>query len=259
MKTLTHRTAIMATTLLTVLALTSYNAFAQERLSRREQRRAARAEKVQAAAAEEVRKQFRDEHVPTGTLMPYIIDEQGDTLFYDTIPQVWCFADGKTRNKSEWKKYYRLVYNFNKVYPYVAVGAAICNEADSTIAAMNMNRFQKDKYIRGWEKQLLKDFEPIVRDMTVSQGQLLCRLVDREIGKSTYSILKGYTNSITAGFYQGIGKLFGQDLKSHYDADGIDRQTEELIKMWETGDFDFLYYSIFMTMPPKTEVPSKYR
>ena len=242
-----------------LMMLTAPCVDAQQRLSRREQRRAEREERVQEAAAEQVRRQYRDEHSARGKLMPYFLDEKGDTVFYDTVPPVWCFGKDKRMKKSDWKKYYRLVYNFNKVYPYVAVGAKICHEVDSTIAARNMGRMQKEKYIRGWEKQLLSDFEPIVRDMTVSQGQLLCRLVDREIGKSTYSILKGYTNSLTATFYQGIGKLFGQDLKSHYDPEGADRQTEELITMWENGEFDFLYYSIFMVMPSRTEVPSKYR
>ena len=241
------------------MMLATPDADAQQRLSRREQRRAEREERNQEAAAAQVRRQYRDEHAPQGKLMPFFVDERGDTVYYDSVPPVWCFGKDKRMKKSDWKKYYRLVYNFNKVYPYVAVGSSICHEVDSTIEARHMTKMQKEKYIRGWEKQLLTDFEPIVREMTVSQGQLLCRLVDREIGKNTYSILKGYTNSLTAGFYQGIGKLFGQDLKSHYDPKGVDKQTEELIQMWENGEFDFLYYSIFMVMPVRTEVPLKYQ
>jgi hypothetical protein len=255
-----YRPVLAAAAAALMMLATATNADAQQRLSRREQRKAEREERVQAAAAEQVRKQYKDEHAAhQGKLMPFFVDERGDTVYYDSVPPVWCFGKDKRMKKSDWKKYYRLVYNFNKVYPYVAVGSSICHEVDSTIEARHMNRMQKEKYIRGWEKQLLTDFEPIVREMTVSQGKLLCRLVDREIGKDTYSILKGYTNSLTAGFYQGLGKLFGQDLKSHYDPDGVDKQTEELIQMWENGEFDFLYYSIFMVMPVRTEVPSKYQ
>ena len=64
---------------------------------------------------------------------------------------------------------------------------------------------------------------------------------------------------MAAGFWQGIGKLFGQDMKATYDPLGADKMTEELIKKWESGEFDSLYYSIFMEWPKKTEVPEKYR
>lgn len=229
-----------------------------------EQKAAAEKEKAlkKAAAAQEKAQAQVQRQVGAGSsgrvLMPYFI-ENGDTVYYDTVPPTWVFADGPMMKKSDWRQYYRLVYNFNKVYPYAKMASRIVAEADSTIAARDMNRIQKEKYIDTWEKQLLTDFEPVVRKMTISQGQLLVRLVDREIGKTTYAILKDYTNRITAGFWQGVGKLFGQDLKNHYDPDGEDARTEDLINKWENGEFDFLYVSIFMELPPKTEIPSKYR
>jgi hypothetical protein len=95
--------------------------------------------------------------------------------------------------------------------------------------------------------------------MSISQGQLLVRLIDREIGKTSYSIIKDYRSGIAAGFWQGVAKLFNQNLKNRYDPSGEDKNTEQLVQIWEEGQFDNLYYSIFLEWPEHKDLPSKYR
>jgi hypothetical protein len=99
------------------------------------------------------------------------------------------------------------------------------------------------------QKQLFSAYEKPMKNMTISQGKLLIKLIDREIGKSSYLIIKDYKNRITAGFWQGIAKLFGNDLKSRYDPKGEDKMTEFLVEKWERGEFDALYFSVFWEMP----------
>ena len=132
-------------------------------------------------------------------------------------------------------------------------------EVDKTIAEEHLKGSKEDAYINQWQKELLKEFEPVIRKMTVSQGQLLCRLVDRELGRTSYKIVKDYKNGVAAAFWQGIARIFGQNLKTPYDPKGKDKETEELVQAWERGEFDQLYYSVFMEWPVKTEIPSKYR
>lgn len=192
-----------------------------------------------------------------GGLMHYMV-ENGDTVYIDQIPPVWVFPKGVKVKGTDWRKYYKLVYNFNKVYPYALLGRKLVTEVDANIAAKGMNRIQKEKYITSMQWELLGDFEDAIRHMTISQGKLLVRLVDREIGKSSYDIVKDYKNGMAAGFWQGVAKLFGQDLKNHYDPTGEDRMTEFLIQKWESGEFDSLYFSIFMEAPKRTFIPSKY-
>ena len=98
-----------------------------------------------------------------------------------------------------------------------------------------------------------------MRNLTVSQGALLMRLIDREVGKSSFNIIKDYKNGMAAGFWQGIAKLFGTDLKKPYDPEGEDKPTEELVQKWESGEFEGLYFSLFWQYPPTVEIPSKYR
>ena len=187
--------------------------------------------------------------------MEYIV-ENGDTIFIDEIEPTWVFSRGP--RGPEWRRYYRLVYNFNKCYPYALLARALVARVDKNIAEGNMSYMQREKYITSLQKALLKEFEPVIRKMTVSQGKLLVRMVDREVGMSSYDIVKDYKSGIAAGFWQGVAKLFGQNLKSRYDPEGEDILTEELIKTWEAGKFDQLYYSIFMEWPSHPDLVAKY-
>lgn len=199
----------------------------------------------------------RQETVPTSRgLMRYeIID--GDTVYFDTLnPSI---AITKRKKGKQWRKYYRLVYNFNKVYPYTAIAHKLEREADSTIAARHMNKRQRQEYIKQMQKELFHTFEPVIRHMSISQGALLIRLVDRELGRTPYAIIKEYRNGFVAGFWQGVARIFGQNLKKEYDPNGYDKDTEELIKAWENGTFPDIYFSVFGTWPDETEIPSKYR
>lgn len=192
-------------------------------------------------------------------IMAYYVDSAGDTILYDECPPVWVFPKGTRRDKKDWRNYYKLVYNFNKVYPYAIMVSHVLEHVDSTIEANNFRKIEEDRYINGWQREVLKQFEPVVRKMTISQGQLLMRLVDRETSRTSYKIVKDYKSGVAAGFWQGIARLFGQNLKSAYDPKGQDARTEELVQAWEKGEFDRLYYSVFMEWPTPTEIPSNFR
>ena len=196
--------------------------------------------------------------VKGGVLMEYIVDEHGDTVYVDNVPPAWVFPKGVRRDRN-WRKYVRLVYNFNKIYPYVPMIGEVIARTDSTIEAQHLEKGRRREYISDIQKDILHDFAPVVRHMTTSQGKLLMRLVDREIGKTSYDIVKDYKNGVAAGFWQGVARLFGQNLKSHYDPEGEDKLTEELIQKWESGQWDAFYWSIFFEEPPRTKIPERYR
>lgn len=184
--------------------------------------------------------------------------ENGDTIYFDYITASKVYSRLPKQKGKEWRKYYRLVHNFSKAYPYALVVKKLVVEADSTIAADNLKGMKREKYIAEVQKELFNVFESQMRSLTVSQGALIMKLVDREVGKSSYNLIKGYTSGITAGFWQGIAKIFGSDLKKPYDPEGEDAKTEELVEIWEAGDFDAFYFSIFWKDPPKMPIPEKY-
>ena len=197
------------------------------------------------------------QETPTNILHYKVI--KGDTVFVERIRASRCYSRLPRQKGKEWRKYYRLVHNFAKTYPYALAAKKVLLSVDSTVVADGMRRGKKDKYINSVQKELFKVFEEPMRSMTVSQGALLMKLIDREIGKTSFQIIKDYKNGIAAGFWQGIARLFGSDMKKPYDPQGDDKQTEELVKLWKEGEFDLLYFAIFMKEPPQANIPEQYR
>ena len=183
--------------------------------------------------------------------------EHGDTAYFDSIDPAWIFPKGYRGSKRDLRKYYRLVYNFNKVYPYALLAKDMESQVERHISENQLRRRKKEVYINRLQKELLDAYKQPLKNMTISQGKLLIRLVDREIGKAPYSVIKEYKNGLSAGFWQGVAKIFGQDLTTHYDPKGEDKMTEYLVEKWQRGEFDALYYSIFWEMPKHPDIVSK--
>ncbi|MCQ2179652.1 MAG: DUF4294 domain-containing protein [Bacteroidales bacterium] len=194
----------------------------------------------------------------TGVPMYFEVTPQGDTVFLDTIEPVWCLARGKGMRDGDWRKYYKMVYNFNKVYPYALVGRKMMAQVDSTMAADVTKRSERNRYVNDVEKELFRLFEKDIKNMTISQGLVLMRLVDRECGMSAFSIIKTYENGFAANFWQLVAKMFSQDLKTRYDPDGKDQRLEELCRIWDSGRWDSFYFSIFMEPPSKVTLKSEH-
>jgi len=135
---------------------------------------------------------------------------------------------------------------------------------DAYIDEHNLNKGKKNKYINSIQDSLFREFSEPVKNLTITQGGLLLRLIDRETGLAPYYILKKYKNSAAAGFWQGIARLFGSDMKRQYDPTGEDKAIEELVLIYQDGDFLHLYFSIFGKIPPEPvkraecDFPQKY-
>ena len=183
---------------------------------------------------------------------------QGDTIFLDELhPAV--IHPRQTMNRRDWVKYYQRVHNFSKAYPYAVFVARVINETDSLFEADPYNKRQQDKYLNKMKDDLLKDFDPIFRKLTLKQGLMMIRLIDRECGQTPYYILKRYLGGTTAGFWQGVAKVFKGNLKQPYDKFGEDKDLEELVDYWERGQFDSLYEMIFGKPRPDIYIPERFR
>ena len=194
----------------------------------------------------------------TGGNMRMVVKD-GDTTYLDRLPAVYILSRSKRTTDKQWRQYYKLVWRFARVYPYAQASRVLKAEIDSTLNAEHYGAFRKGRYISAIQKDLFRDFEGALRQMTIQQGAVLLKLIDRETGIPPYDIIKTYKNGAAAVFWQGVAKLFGQDLKNRYDPEGADKQTERLVELWEKGEFDLFYYSIFFEWPKKTEIPSEYQ
>ena len=172
--------------------------------------------------------------------------ENGDTIFLGQLSTVFKFAkSAQYRTNKQWKEYKRLVYNFKKVYPYALKARQIIYEADSVLAMSDFTEKEREQYINDYQKRLFAQFEKPMRKLSISQGRLLLKLIDRELGRTSFYIIREYRGRLSAGFWQTVARLFGNDLKKPYDKFGEDRQVEDLVIIYNSGGFDALYYSIF--------------
>ena len=240
--------------LLTVvlLLLTGWSASGQNHIREAMKRAKERQEAIARARIDEDAAVTRQ-----GGYLPFLV-EKGDTTFYDSLDPVWVFARGKT-TKKDWKKYYKLVYNFAKVYPYAEASGRLKEIIDSTMAAEGMGRAKREVYMNKIQKMLFVDFEGALRHMTISQGAVLLKLIDRETGLSSYDIIHDYKNSMAAGFWQGVAKMFKGNLKQPYDRFGEDKDLEELVGYWHRGEFDDLYWMVFGKHAPEIYIPERFK
>ena len=65
--------------------------------------------------------------------------------------------------------------------------------------------------------------------MTITQGEVLIKLIDRETGNSSYDLVKDMKGGVSAFFMQSVARVFGHDLKSQYDPDQ-ERDIEFIIR-----------------------------
>lgn len=187
-----------------------------------------------------------------------VLVENGDTTYYDALPPTYIFGRGSKQSDKNWREYYKLVWRFARVYPYALASGELKQQVDSVLNEKNYKGLRKQMYMDAVQDQLFKDFEGSLRNMTISQGALLLKLIARETGLTSYEIIHDYKNSVAAGFWQAIAKLFDNDLKSKYDPTGADKDIEELVQIWHAGNFPALYWSVFWEDPPVVKVPETY-
>lgn len=127
-----------------------------------------------------------------------------------------------------------MIYNIKKAYPYAQVAGVKLKELDDHLATIKNEKEQKS-YIDQAEKEIMKEFEKEVKRLTVKQGIILVKLIDRETGRTSYQVIKELKGGFTAFFWQGIARIFGNNLKTEYDPDNQDKVMEDIIRGIEAG------------------------
>ena len=163
-----------------------------------------------------------------GTLVRAVVSH-GDTVF--VLPTVYAFPPMKFKNKREEKFYWRTVRDVKKVLPYSKLISTLVNDTLMRIPTKK----ERDRYMRQWEKTTYRKYYKEFTHMTLNQGKLLNRLVDRECQTSSYELIRAYRGSFSAGFYQMFAKLFGADLKSKFGTGRNDKIIERIIILVEAG------------------------
>ena len=158
----------------------------------------------------------------------------------DTLPHIWlhdafcnekgnkAFAKRRREAREQREAYDRLRYNVYKVYPYAVAAGFIMNDIDSAMALMR-SKDAKQIYKRRKEDELNKKFKGELVNLTMSQGQVLVKLIARQTGKPCYQIIKDLKGGLNARIWQTVAILFDNNLKNNYDPRGEDQAIESIV------------------------------
>lgn len=161
--------------------------------------------------------------------MESVVDEYGDTIAMVHILPVY-----KYNRPIDMRRYQRLVNAVKKVYPIAQKAREEMSRMEDEMCRLPTRADQK-KFVREIEKRITAEYTPVLKKMTRFEGRVLVKLIDRETEYTAYQIVKDFRGGFVAGFWQGIAKLFGHNLKSEYDKDGDDRMIEQVIIYYEAG------------------------
>jgi len=154
-------------------------------------------------------------------------------VIFDAVDVVTNFVYSNKRQREQWT---RTKFNVKVVYPYAILAAAKLKEYDKALEKMQ-NETLKKAFIKVCEKDLRGQFEEELKGMTVSQGKILMKLIDRETNKTTYEIVKQLRGGFQAAMWQTVALIFGHNMKVEYDARVEDLMIERAVKLVEAGQF----------------------
>ena len=153
----------------------------------------------------------------------------GDSIVHFQLLPIHVFDRGIDR-----RRYLKMIRAVRKVYPLAKKAREEMAALEAELCSLPTVQAQKE-FTKEVEKRLKKTYTHVLYDMTRYEGRILLKLIDRETEYTAYQIIKDFRSGFVAGFWQGIARVFGNNLKSEYDAEGDDRILEQIVVYYEAG------------------------
>ncbi len=159
-----------------------------------------------------------------------------DTVISSDLPEVEILD---FKSQDEKNNYFILKKRVLKVYPYAVVAKKKIQEIKLALDTIPKRR-KKKRYTREMAKWLKEQYTDRLKDLTISEGKILVKLIYRETNSTSYKILKSYRGSFNALFWQIMAKIWDNNLKTGYDP--INIREDMLIEyiLIEDGNEEFL-------------------
>lgn len=157
-----------------------------------------------------------------------------DTLPAYDIGEVRVYPKKIYKSRRHRRRYTRLMRNVIKAYPFALIARNELRMMNDSMQLIDGDRERK-QFIKEYERHMFTKYEDGLRKLTFTQGRIMLKLIDREIGNTSYILIQEYRGHFSAAFWQGVARIFGSNLKSEYDANGEDAEIEEIILLIEGG------------------------
>lgn len=163
--------------------------------------------------------------------MAYI---DGERMPCFQLPAITIYSKKEFKNEKERQGYNRMVQDVRKTLPLAKLVHRALIETYEYIETLPTEE-ERIAHLRRMEKELFKEYKPVLKKLNYRQGKLLIRLIDRECNQSSYNLVKAFLGSFRAGFWQAFGSLFGVSLKAEWDPEGKDAELEIICDLIEHG------------------------
>lgn len=166
---------------------------------------------------------------PNDTIPVPAHNYNGEMLASRSLELTWVRAPmtpAMRRKMEEWTRLRNAVY---VTYPYARRAGLIMNEMNAKLALLS-SESERKAYIQSKEKILKKEFTTPLENLSIYQGKILMKLINRQTGNNCYNIIKEYKGGFTARFWQTLAFFFGSNLKQPYDPQGDDQQIEQIVQ-----------------------------
>ena len=129
---------------------------------------------------------------------------------------------------AEWTRLRNAVY---VTYPYARAAGGVINDVNRNLVNVH-DKKERKAYIKSREKDLRKEFADPLGELSVYQGKILMKLINRQTGNNCYEIIKEYKGGLKAGLYQTVFWFVGGSLKQEWNLkeNDMDRQIESIVK-----------------------------
>lgn len=173
--------------------------------------------------------QFNNRFGKNDTIWSQVIIYNGDTIPAKTLALVEVDRAMTHAMRRRMEAMTRLRNAVYVTYPYARRAGLILNDMNLHLATMKTESERKD-YIGAREKELKKEFTDPMEKLSVYQGKVLMKLINRQTGNNCYDIIKEYRGGFSARLWQTVAFFFGSSLKQPYDASGDDHDIEVIVQ-----------------------------
>jgi len=152
----------------------------------------------------------------------------GERVPWILLREVTIYGRRTFKTEADRLAYNRLRYNVLKVLPYARIAQQKYDQLYRDLA-LTGDRKEKKRLVKQCEQDIKNMFYKEVKNMTISQGEILLKLIDRQTGSTSYELVKELKGGVPAFFYQSLARVFGHNLKNEYDPE-TDRDIENIIR-----------------------------
>jgi hypothetical protein len=179
---------------------------------------------------------------PNDTIIVSAIIYNGESLPYKELDMVYISNMSRDRLAKYLEGYNRLRNAVYVTYPYARTAGVTLNDVNAHLVSVT-KKGERKKYIKSREKELKAQFADPLSNLSVYQGKVLMKLINRQTGNNCYELIREYRGGVNARLYQTVAFFFGSSLKQAYDAenDATDRQIESIVReidgVWYNNPF----------------------